>query len=61
MPETHRVQIECRDPNQLVDWVRDCVAVAEIAERSGDHQLYHDAVDELRELFAEYQRRLALN
>ena len=49
------------DPSQLVDWIRDCVVVAEIATRSGDDALYHDAVDELRELFAEYQRRIRLN
>lgn len=42
---------------QLVEWIRDCLAMGESAERRGERALYADAVAELRVLVEEYQRR----
>ena len=41
------------DTSQLVDWICDCIAMADFAARSGNVALYHDAVDELGVLFSE--------
>ncbi len=38
------------EPDQLAEWIVDCVCVAEIAERRRDWGLYRDAVTELRAL-----------
>lgn len=46
------------DTNQLVDWIRDCIAMAEVASTQGDARLYSDAVEELRVLFEVYQQRV---
>mgnify|MGYP003382648699 CR=1 FL=1 len=47
------------DTTQLVDWIRDCIAVAEVASDRRDKRLYSDALEKLRELVLEYRQRVA--
>lgn len=44
-------------PEQLEDWIVDCLCVAESAERRRDWDLYRDAVRELNSLCASYLAR----
>ncbi len=57
MPQVTRASVRRLEACTLVEWIRDCIAIAQGAEQRQDGQLYAEAVAELRVLFSEYQRR----
>ncbi len=57
MPQVTPDSVRRLEACTLVEWIRDCIAIAQGAEQRQDGQLYAEAVAELRVLFGEHQLR----